>query len=215
MDPLERRLGRELEERGHLGRQRLAPRHLLGVGRRDERTGPFLAVGGLCGAREALDDRRKLEDFEGGFVHLPSVGERRVPLCAYLGGLMLSEEPTQLPALEVVWLHDATVYAFVRSPDGTCGEGGLLVGESAELELEAAPAPFRSRRFGITELIELADGPPGELALDDSARGAFALVTLARRTVSEGLVHPQLTRGGPSWFAFWGATLDDSRCRPS
>jgi hypothetical protein len=123
---------------------------------------------------------------------------------------MLSEETTQLPALEVVWLHDATVYAFVRSPDGTCGEGGLLVGESAELELEAVPAPFRTRRFGITELIELADGPPGELALGDSARGAFALVTLARRTVSEGLVNPQLTRGGPSWFAFWGATLDDS-----
>jgi len=124
---------------------------------------------------------------------------------------MLGPETTQLPTLEVVWLHDATAYAFVRALDGTCGEGGLLAGAAAELELEAAgAAAFQARKIGVDDLIELADKPPGELALGDSARCAFALVTLARRTVSEGLVHPQLTRGGNSWFAFWGATLDDS-----
>jgi hypothetical protein len=123
---------------------------------------------------------------------------------------MSSDDPTQLPALEVVWLHDATLYAFVRRPDGTCGDGGLRLGAAAEIELEAAGGQVAVRRIGVDDLVELADGPPGDLALGDSARAAFALVSLARRTVSEGLVHPQLTRGGNSWFAFWGATLDDS-----
>jgi hypothetical protein len=123
---------------------------------------------------------------------------------------MSSDDPTQLPALEVVWLHDATLYAFVRRPDATCGDGGLRLGAAAEIELEAAGGQVAVRRIGVDELVELADGPPGDLALGDSARAAFALVSLARRTVSEGLVHPQLTRGGNSWFAFWGATLDDS-----
>jgi hypothetical protein len=124
---------------------------------------------------------------------------------------MLREETTELPILEVVWLHDATAHAFVRTPDGLCGEGGLLAGVPAQVELEAvAGGAFPARLIGIAELVELADGPPDDLALGDSARAAFALVTLARRTVSEGLVHPQLTRGGPSWFAFWGPTLDES-----
>jgi superfamily II DNA or RNA helicase len=123
---------------------------------------------------------------------------------------MLEPEAPRASSLELVWQHDATAYAFVRALDGTCGPGGLQVGETAQLELEAAGAAFQGRRIGIRELIYLADAPPGDLALGDSARCAFALVTLARRTVSEGMVHPQLSRGGNSWFAFWGATLDDS-----
>jgi SNF2-related domain/SNF2 Helicase protein/Helicase conserved C-terminal domain len=123
---------------------------------------------------------------------------------------MLATNPPDQATLELVWRHDATAWAFVRAADGTCGEGGLQVGEAADLELEAAGASFRARRIGIPELIDLADMPPGDVALGDSARCAFALVTLARRTVSEGLVHPQLSRGGSSWFAFWGATLDES-----
>jgi hypothetical protein len=124
---------------------------------------------------------------------------------------MLREETTKLPILEIVWLHDATANAFVRTPDGGCGEGGLLMGVPAQLELEAVPeGAFPARLIGIADLVELADAPPGDLAPGDSARAAFALVTLARRTVSEGLVHPQLTRGGSSWFAFWGPTLDES-----
>jgi hypothetical protein len=122
----------------------------------------------------------------------------------------LATEPPDAAILELVWQHDATAWAFVRAADGTCGEGGLQLGEAAQLELEAARAAFTARRLGIPELIDLAAMPPGDLALGDSARSAFALVTLAGRTVSEGMVHPQLARGGPSWFAFWGATLDDS-----
>ena len=119
-------------------------------------------------------------------------------------------EPPNSATFELVWQHDATAWAFVRAADGTCGEGGLQVGEAAQLELEAAGAAFTARRIGIPEVIDLAAMPPGDLALGDSARCAFALVTLAGRTVSEGMVHPQLARGGSSWFAFWGATLDDS-----
>jgi SNF2-related domain/SNF2 Helicase protein/Helicase conserved C-terminal domain len=123
---------------------------------------------------------------------------------------MLETQPPEPATLELVWRHDATAWAFVHAADRTCGEGGLQVGEAADVELEAAGAPFRARRIGISELIDLADLLPGDHALGDSARCAFALVTLARRTVSEGLVHPQLSRGGSSWFAFWGATLDES-----
>ncbi len=123
---------------------------------------------------------------------------------------MSEPEIPESPTFELVWKHDGTAYAFVRSIDGTCGEGGLQVGEAVELELEAAGAPFRARRTGLAELIELADRPPADLSCGNSARCVFALSTLARRTVSEGLVHPQLSRGGSRWFAFWGATLDES-----
>jgi hypothetical protein len=123
---------------------------------------------------------------------------------------MLEPDTIRLPSLELVWQHDGTAWAFVRGADGACGDGGLLLGMRAELELDAAGAAFPARRIGIPELVELAGGPPGDLKLGDSARCVLALVTLARRTVSEGLVHPQLARGGSSWFAFWGATLDES-----
>ena len=102
-----------------------------------------------------------------------------MPLCAYLGGLTLAIEPPDSATFELVWQHDATAWAFVRAADGTCGEGGLQVGEAAQLELEAAGAAFTARRIGIPELIDLAAMPPGDLALGDSARCAFALVTLA------------------------------------
>src|SRR5207248_2053614 len=53
------------------------------------------------------------------------------------------------------------------------------------------------------------NGRPGNLELGDSARVLFALVELAQRSVSEGMVHPMLTRGGSSWYAFWGSTIDE------
>jgi SNF2-related domain/SNF2 Helicase protein/Helicase conserved C-terminal domain len=60
-------------------------------------------------------------------------------------------------------------------------------------------------RLTIPELLALE--PPAESG--DSARAVFALVDLARRAVGDGLVHPQLTKGGSTWYAFWGATLDE------
>src|SRR4051794_28446342 len=64
------------------------------------------------------------------------------------------------------------------------------------------------RELSVGQLVELAADPPVNAGA--SARAAFAIVRLARRAVSEGLVHPQLLRGGGRWFAFWGVTLDDS-----
>src|SRR5947207_9839451 len=37
----------------------------------------------------------------------------------------------------------------------------------------------------------------------------LAVVELAQRAVGNGLVHPQLARGGSTWYAFWGATIDE------
>ena len=64
------------------------------------------------------------------------------------------------------------------------------------------------RELSVGQLVELAADPPANAG--SSAQAAFAIVGLAQRAVSEGLVHPQLLRGGSSWFAFWGVTLDDS-----
>ncbi len=107
-------------------------------------------------------------------------------------------------SLEVIW-RSAGAYAFARDGESFT-DGGLRVGEPAtvhvlEHELDA-------RLLDVPELLELAASPP-ELELGDSARVLFALVELAHRSVSEGMVHPQLTRGGGTWYAFWGATLDD------
>jgi hypothetical protein len=121
----------------------------------------------------------------------------------------MSAESPRTATLEVVW-QDASAYAFVRSPDGGLSEGGLAAGAAAEVELDALGREIHARRLEAAELIELAARPPAELALGDSARATFAVVELARRAVSEGLVHPQLARGGSRWYAFWGATLDDS-----
>ncbi|HVA32270.1 MAG TPA: SNF2 helicase-associated domain-containing protein, partial [Gaiellaceae bacterium] len=108
-------------------------------------------------------------------------------------------------SLEVIW-RSAGAYAFARDGD-TFTDAGLQAGEPAivyvlEHELNA-------RLLSVPELLELAAAPPPALELGDSARVLFALIELAQRSVSEGMVHPQLTRGGDAWYAFWGATLDD------
>jgi non-specific serine/threonine protein kinase len=105
--------------------------------------------------------------------------------------------------LEVIW-RSAGAYAFARDGE-TFTDGGLTVGEPANVIVLEHEVP--ARLLSVPELIALSDDPP--LELGDSARVLFALVDLARRSVSEGMVHPQLTRGGDAWYAFWGATLDE------
>jgi len=95
-----------------------------------------------------------------------------------------------LAKLELIW-RNGSAYAL--------GEGPARI-TVLDDEVDA-------RELTVAELIELADSPPADIG--DSARGLFALVALARRSVSEGMVHPQLSRGGDSWYAFWGATLDE------
>ena len=109
-------------------------------------------------------------------------------------------------SLEVIW-RAGSAYAFARGEGDVFTDAGLLAGEPAAFD--ALEHEFDARRLTVGELIELAAGPPGELALGDSARGLFALVELAQRSVAEGMVHPQLARGGGSWYAFWGSTVDE------
>ena len=54
------------------------------VGRRVERGGEFRAVRGLGGAREALDDRRKLEHRRARAVHLSSVGSAAMDVMVFV-----------------------------------------------------------------------------------------------------------------------------------
>ena len=88
--------------------------------------------------------------------------------------------------LELVWQQDATASLFTRDPGGT---------------LTAA------RRLEVEELLRLAETAPDEAG--GSATALFAVVELAHRSVTEGLVHPYLQHDGGTWHAFWGATLDE------
>ncbi|MBA3841812.1 MAG: DEAD/DEAH box helicase [Actinobacteria bacterium] len=102
-------------------------------------------------------------------------------------------DPTQ--PLEIVWQNDT---AFALGP--------VEIGDPVEIYL--ADELRTGRRLSLGELVSLASAERHDLGA--SARTAFAVVALARRAVSEGLVNPQLTRGGTTWYAFWGATLDES-----
>ena len=89
--------------------------------------------------------------------------------------------------LELVWQQDATASLFTRDTDGTVSA---------------------ARTLDVRELIRLAEPPPADAG--GSAAAVFAVVELAHRSVSEGLVHPYLEHDSGSWHAFWGATLDES-----
>ena len=89
--------------------------------------------------------------------------------------------------LELVWQQDATASLFTRDSDGSVSA---------------------ARSLDVRELIRLAETAPEDAG--GSAAAVFAVVELAHRSVSEGLVHPYLEHDGGSWHAFWGATLDES-----
>ncbi|MBA3476211.1 MAG: hypothetical protein H0T10_05585, partial [Actinobacteria bacterium] len=89
--------------------------------------------------------------------------------------------------LELIWQQDATASLLTRDPGGP---------------------PLAARTLDVRELIGLAKTPPADAGA--SATTVFAVVELAHRSVTEGLVHPYLEHDGGSWHAFWGATLDES-----
>ena len=89
--------------------------------------------------------------------------------------------------LELVWQQDATASLFTRDSDGSVSA---------------------ARSLDVRELIRLAETAPDDAG--GSAAAVFAVVELAHRSVSEGLVHPYLEHDAGSWHAFWGATLDES-----
>jgi hypothetical protein len=111
--------------------------------------------------------------------------------------------------LEIIWQQEPVAYAFARGEDGTLAADGLDVGTPAAADLTLARG-IEARRLGVAELIALAADPPHGLELGGSARGAFAIVELAHRSLAEGLVHPYLEHGDGGWHAFWGATLDSA-----
>ena len=115
-----------------------------------------------------------------------------------------------LSTLEVLWQEDATAHVFSRDPDGKLSAGELEIGESATVELSLVGDAVPVRTIDVRELIALAGAPPTGIELGGSAQTIFAIVELARLAVAEGLVHPDLHQSGEFWFAFWGATLDDS-----
>src|SRR5215218_7210276 len=135
--------------------------------------------------------------------------------CAYSDRSMSSQSATErspfaaATTLEVVWQEDATALVFARQADGTLSAGELRLGLPAIADVALAGRGVSARRLEPADLISLAESPPEGLELGGSARAIFAVVRLAQRSVSEGLVHPSLDHDGGWWHAFWGATLDE------
>src|SRR5688500_15870825 len=140
---------------------------------------------------------------------------RAVVACAYSDRSVSIQPTTELepraavPTLEIVWQDDATALVLRRDGDGALSAGELGAGVSATADLALAGRGISARRLDPAELVALAAAPPADLELGASARAIFAVVELAERSVSEGLVHPFLDQGDGRWHAFWGATLDE------
>ncbi len=112
-----------------------------------------------------------------------------------------------MSTLELIWQHDAP-YAVVRSDDGVLTDDGLAIGSRTEIHVAGSHAV--ARRLSVADLTDLDT----ELPLGPTARAVLALRDLARRTVADGLVHPQLTRGGTPGTRS-GARRSTRACRQS
>ena len=97
--------------------------------------------------------------------------------------------------LELVWHPEAVAFAFSRD--------GAATGDD---ELDVLDETHRGRFLSVDELA--AWEPEPDVPLADSARALLHVRELARRSVGEGLVFPQLAEIGGDWYAFWGATLE-------
>ena len=124
---------------------------------------------------------------------------------------LIPVEPSLEPAtLEILWQQDVGATVVVRGHDGSLSAGGLDFGIPAVSDLAELGHGATARRVGLSELIELANEPPAEIELGGTAQATFAVIQLALRSVTEGLLHPQLQHGGRTWLAYWGATIDES-----
>ena len=110
--------------------------------------------------------------------------------------------------LEVLWQQDVSATVFARGSDGSVSAGGLHVGIPAVSDLANLGHGATGRHVGLEELLALAADLPAGIELGGSARATFAVLALAGRSVTEGLLHPQLQHGGRTWLAYWGATID-------
>jgi hypothetical protein len=112
--------------------------------------------------------------------------------------------------LEILWQQDVSATVLTRNPDGSLSAGRLQIGIPAVSDLAELGHGTTARHVGLAELIQLAADPPSDLELGGSTRATFAILALANRSVTEGLLHPQLQHGGRTWLAYWGATIDES-----
>ena len=119
-----------------------------------------------------------------------------------------SSEPVT-PTLELLWQDDASAYAFARMADGSISAGGLHMGMPAVADVAHAGHGISARRLELDELLALEADPPPGVEQGGTARVAFAVLHVARRSVADGLVHPHLQAADGRWHALWGATLDD------
>ena len=111
--------------------------------------------------------------------------------------------------LEILWQDDAGACLLVREPDGALSAGALDVGLPAVVDVVHAGRTAPGRRIELDELLALADEADGALELGGTARAALAVLGVAQRSVSAGLVHPHLEAADGRWHALWGATLDE------
>ncbi len=94
----------------------------------------------------------------------------------------------------------------MRGPSGELSPAPLDVGLPAVADVAGEPRAASGRRLSLTELLDLeTEG----LRLGDTAEVVLAVLSRARRSVAEGLVHPHLEPSDGLWHALWGATLDD------
>src|SRR4029077_16045745 len=91
---------------------------------------------------------------------------------------------------------------------GSLSAGDLRIGIPAVSDLAGLGQAASARKIGLVELTDSASAPPQGVALGGSARATFAVLELAERSVTEGLVHPQLQHGGRAWLAYLGGTVD-------
>jgi SNF2-related domain/SNF2 Helicase protein/Helicase conserved C-terminal domain len=146
--------------------------------------------------------------------HPPRVDTRPGSPRIYPGVFVSAPETTLLPApvtgptLEILWQEDVAALVFERAPDGTISDAGLTIGAPAFGDLDHLGKDAIARKVGLVELLTLEPDLP-DLAPGVSAQVVLATLSLASRSVTEGLVHPHLEFGGGRWNALWGATLDE------
>jgi superfamily II DNA or RNA helicase len=125
--------------------------------------------------------------------------------------LVLSEtvvhpEAPAAPTLELLWQEDATAFAVERDADGTLAPAPLEVGLPAVADVAHAAKASPGRRLSLSELLDL---DTAGVHLGGTAEVVLAILSRARRSVAEGLVHPHLEPSDGRWHALWGATLDE------
>jgi non-specific serine/threonine protein kinase len=117
--------------------------------------------------------------------------------------------PTVHATLEILWQDDAGACLLVREPDGALSAGALQLGLPAVVDVVHAGRTAPGRRVELDELLSVADATAAGPEPGGTALAVLAVLGVAQRSVSAGLVHPHLEAADGRWHALWGATLDE------